>query len=171
MVEVHCAGTQVLAATKGAVEHLRHLRFRLLGRGLGALPFAPAARVRARSGPGGRRRRGRHAHRCFGGGRRSSGLRALSLILSYYSRVIFLAARAQPATAARHRGHTDPTTYLHLTNQATDPTPPHPLALLSRTQRGRRSVLGTHVVLPCQADPTFAAYPYSPRALRAAHRS
>jgi hypothetical protein len=24
-------------------------------------------------------------------------------------------------------------------------------------------VLGTHVVLPCQADPTFAAYPYSPR--------
>jgi hypothetical protein len=96
----------------------------------------------------------------------ASGGEALQRTLS-----IFLAARAQPATAARHRGHTDPTTYLHLTNQATDPTPPHPLALLSRTQRGRRSVLGTHVVLPCQADPTFAAYPYSPRALRAAHRS
>jgi hypothetical protein len=32
-------------------------------------------------------------------------------------------------------------------------------------------VLGSHVALPCQVDPTFAAYSYSLRALRAARRS
>ena len=32
-------------------------------------------------------------------------------------------------------------------------------------------MLGSHVALPCQVDPTFAAYSYSLRALRAARRS
>ena len=69
-----------------------------------------------------------------------------------------LAARAQPATASRHHGHTDPTY----------PTPP----LIGRRGVSFRCWVfprRDYVAMPCQADPAFAAYPYSPRALRARH--
>ena len=61
-----------------------------------------------------------------------------------------------------------------LSSRASLDTLPSPHPLFSDAARGGVffGVAGSHVVLPCQADPTFAAYPYSPRALlRAARRS
>ena len=57
-----------------------------------------------------------------------------------------------------------------LSSRASLDTLPSPHPLFSDAARGGVffGVAGSHVVLPCQADPTFAAYPYSPRAFRAA---
>jgi len=59
--------------------------------------------------------------------------------------------------------HRVPTSWTH---GQTAPPPP----LIGR-RGGVFLVLGSHVAAPCQADPTFTAYPYSPRALWAARRS